>query len=568
MTPAVVLVVASIGAGLSEAGVLALVASVAAAMVSRAHRLSTVLGPLSLHIRIGEALGLALGLACFRLILQLAIAVLPSKISADVQARMRHDLVDTFTRASWAVQSQEGEGHLQELMSTQVLLASQIVIQIVSALSGCVMFLALVAVAFALSPSVALIVLLSAFALFWVLRPLSRFAGRAGREMSQTNLDQAAAVSETVRLAEEAQVFGGGAGQREILGRLIADARRAFFRYVFSGGVITSVYQSLVIILIVGGLGGLYFTHAGNIAALGAVVLMLVRASNYAQQFQGGFQSFAQILPYLDRLQTAVATYSASTPAPGHEPLPMIESLAFESVSFSYRHDRPALSHVTFEARAGEAIGIVGPSGSGKSTLTQLLLRLREPDEGAVLVNGEPATVFLRQDWERRVAYVSQEPRIMTTTVAENIRFFRDMDRVAIERAARAAHVHDDIMRLPAGYDTVIGQRADAVSGGQRQRICLARALAGDPDVLVLDEPTSALDMTSEVAVQASLAKLHGTVTLFIVAHRMSTLTNCDRILVLAAGRVEGYGPLTELQSSSSYYRATAELTRKTAAPR
>jgi ATP-binding cassette subfamily B protein len=562
VAPVVVLVVASVCAGLAEAGVLVLVADVAAVMVTHGHRLSGGLGPLSANASLGLALFVAVGLAAVRLLLQLVIAWLPARISAEVQARLRRDLFDAFSQASWAVQSQQREGHLQELMTDQVNQATQVVIQVVGALSGGAMFLALVAAAFSLNAIVALLILASAIVLFWVLRPMARLGGRAARELSQANMNHAAGVSESVRLAEESQVFGTVTAARERIGNLIGVAQEAFFRYQLMGGLAQTTYQSLVILMIVGGLTGLYVTGAGHLATLGAVVLMLVRASSYAQQFQGGYQALNQVLPYLDRLQGAIAGYREAATSPGREPLPLIEALALDGVTFAYRPERPALRDVSFEVQAGEAIGIVGPSGAGKSTLVQILLRLREPDSGAYLINGQPASSFSRADWQRRVAYVAQEPRIMHATVAENIRFFRALDDVAVERAARLAHIHEDIMRLPHGYETTIGQVADALSGGQRQRICIARALAAEPDVLVLDEPTSALDMASEAAVQASLAELQEKMTLFIVAHRTSTLSSCDRILVLAGGEVEAFAPTDELTQSHTFFKSTTTLTR------
>lgn len=560
VAPVVVLVVASVSAGLAEAGVLALVADVAAAMVTHGHRLSGGLGPLNAHTSIGLALFVAFGLAAVRLLLQVVIAWLPARISAEVQARLRRDLFDAFSQASWAVQSQQREGHLQELMTDQVNQATQVVMQVVGALSGGAMFLALVAAAFSLNAIVALLILASAIVLFWVLRPLARLGGRAARDHSQANMNHASGVSESVRLAEESQVFGTVMAARERIGSLIGVAQEAFFRFQLMGGLVRTTYQSLVILMIVGGLAGLYVTGAGHLAELGAVVLMLVRASSYAQQFQGGYQALNQVLPYLDRLQGAIAGYRQAATSPGHRPLPAIEALALGGVTFAYRPDRPALRDVSFEVQAGEAIGIVGPSGAGKSTLVQVLLRLRDPDSGEYLINGQPASSFSRADWQRRVAYVAQEPRIMHATVAENIRFFRALGDDAVTRAARLAHIHEDIMRLPHGYDTRIGQVADALSGGQRQRLCIARALAAEPDVLVLDEPTSALDMASEAAVQASLAELQEKITLVIVAHRVSTLSICQRVLVLADGEVEAFVPADELSRSNMLVQATTAL--------
>ena len=151
---------------------------------------------------------------------------------------------------------------------------------------------------------------------------------------------------------------------------------------------------------------------------------------------------------------------------------------------------------------------MIGPSGAGKSTLVQLLLQLRFPEYGRYMVNGFPAAEFVRHDWYSRVAYVPQEPRLLHASVADNIRFYRDVDLGAVEQAAQLARIDADIEGWANGYGTLVGPRADAVSGGQQQRICIARALVTRPEVLVLDEPTSALDPRSESLLQESLVAL------------------------------------------------------------
>jgi ABC-type multidrug transport system fused ATPase/permease subunit len=229
-------------------------------------------------------------------------------------------------------------------------------------------------------------------------------------------------------------------------------------------------------------------------------------------------------------------------------------------VSFAYNPGRPVLSEISFDIDAGEAVGIIGPSGAGKSTLVQILLQLRRPDDGRYLINGEPVQEFSRDDWHDRVSYVPQDPRLLHASVAENIRFFRSLEDEAVERAGRLARIHEDIMTWSAGYDTVVGPRADAVSGGQRQRICLARALAASPEVLVLDEPTSALDPHSEKLISESLIGLKHELTLFIIAHRMSTLDMCDRVMVVVDGRLVAFDSKALLQRENSYYRRASEL--------
>jgi ATP-binding cassette subfamily B protein len=550
----------SILSGFAEAGMLVLLTQIAAAIATGSRHVHTHVGPLRLHTTVGELLLLALALTAFRLVLQVPISVLPARIGAEVQARLRRDLLHAFTRASWSMQSSDREGHLQETMTSQVIQATSGAVQATTLLTSLITFVVLLASALVLNVLAAAIVLVVAIALFGLLRPLSALGARRARSLSQAQMEYAGGIGEAIRVAEDTQVFGAAGAQRERIGRLIDAARELFFRTWVIGRLVPNLYQSLIYLLIVAGLGGLYLAGGGHAASLGAVVLLLVRAGNNGQQAQTAYQGLRQSLPFIERLQAAEERYAQSAPLDGGALLPRIESLAFQCVSFAYRAERPVLSEISFAVAGGEAIGIVGPSGAGKSTLVQILLRLRTPDRGRYFVNCVPAEQFARSEWNRRVAYVSQEPRLVHATVAENIRYFRDLDRAAIERAGRLARIHDEVIALPKGYDTIVGPRADAVSGGQQQRICLARALAARPEVLVLDEPTSALDPTSERLIQESLSALKHELTLFIVAHRLSTLDICDRVMVIVDGRLAAFDTTAFLRTHSPYYRTASGL--------
>ena len=179
------------------------------------------------------------------------------------------------------------------------------------------------------------------------------------------------------------------------------------------------------------------------------------------------------------------------------------------------------------------------------------------------MVNERPADELAAADWFGKLGFVPQEPQLLTATVAENIRFYRpEIDEPTIVAAARQAGVHDEIMRMEQGYETPVGERGSRLSGGQRQRICIARALAADPHVMIFDEPTSALDVHSEARIQESLARLKGRVTLFIVAHRLSTLNICDKVMVLRDGRLRSFGPQEELAATDEYYGEALRLSQ------
>jgi ABC-type multidrug transport system fused ATPase/permease subunit len=334
--------------------------------------------------------------------------------------------------------------------------------------------------------------------------------------------------------------------------------RDRWFVVQFLGQIAGRGFQLVIMTLLVAGLGLLYVIGATHISALGAVVLLLVRASSYGQQAQGNQYFMNQCRPFIEQVKQAEQRYLAASVVRGERKLPSASPIVFEKVSYSYGRGELALRDVSFQVSDRESIGVVGPSGAGKSTLVQVLLGLREPDSGDYLVHGEPASSYALEDWTRAFAYVPQEPRMLQGTVADNIRFFRSLDDAEVERAARMAHIHDEIATWPNAYETPVGQRA--LSGGERQRLCLARALVGNPSVLVLDEPTSALDPRSELLVQETLAELEDRLTLFIIAHRFSTLRQCDRTIVLRDGQLEAFGPPDELIRSNDFYRKALSL--------
>ena len=557
----VALGIGSVLSGIAEAGVLAIVAEVATALVNRVTRVHIGIGPLHVEATIGALLAVASVLAVVRIALQVLISYFPARIAAEVQGRLRREMFAAFTRASWDMQSRDREGHLQEIMTSQIMQVSQGAVQAATMVASLFTFAVLVLSALVLNVVAAAVVLVAAIVLFTLMRPINAIGARSARSFSQAQMAHAGGVGEANRVAEETQVFGVAAAQRNRIDRFIATAQDLFFRTQFVSRLVPNLYQGLVYLVLVGGLAVLYAADSGHVASLGAVVLLLVRAGLYGQQLQGSYTVARQTIPFVERLDEAQRLYAVSSPTSGQASMSEVQTLAFEDVSFAYQPGRPVLSDINFEAYGREAVGVVGPSGAGKSTLVQILLNLRAPDEGRYLINGVPVQQFRQDDWHARVAYVPQEPRLVHASVAENIRFFRELDDDAVARAAELARIHDDIESWPNGYETIVGPRADAVSGGQQQRICLARALAAQPEVLILDEPTSSLDPRSEALIQESLIALKHEITLFIIAHRMSTLDICDRVMVILDGRLDAFDTITQLERTNPYYRSASTVT-------
>lgn len=230
--------------------------------------------------------------------------------------------------------------------------------------------------------------------------------------------------------------------------------------------------------------------------------------------------------------------------------------IAFDRVWVAYRPERWVLRDVSLAVSRGEIVAIVGPSGAGKSTLLDLLPRFVEPTRGRVLIDGIPIDGYDRRSLRRHLGIVSQRTVLFNDTVRNNIAFGdrADAAMAEVEAAARAANAHEFIEKLPHGYDTVIGERGSLLSGGERQRIAIARALLRDPPILILDEATSELDSESENLVQEAIRRLMAQRTVLVVAHRLSTVAQADRIVVLENGRIVESGRHAELLSAGGRY--------------
>lgn len=241
------------------------------------------------------------------------------------------------------------------------------------------------------------------------------------------------------------------------------------------------------------------------------------------------------------------------------------EPLSFEHVSFTYDEGESILKDVSFVAESGKVTAIVGPSGAGKTTLFSLIQRYYQPTFGKIKLGDEDVDNFSLYSWRSQIGYVSQESPIMAGTIRENITYgFKDVDERAIIEAAKMAYADHFINQFTNGYETEVGERGIRLSGGQRQRIGIARALLRNPKVLLLDEATSSLDSASEIVVQKALENLMSNRTTLVIAHRLSTVVDADKILFIDKGKVTGSGTHTELFEHHDMYRKFAMQQLKT----
>lgn len=309
----------------------------------------------------------------------------------------------------------------------------------------------------------------------------------------------------------------------------------------------SAFYSLLVGILTAAGLAAVLYIGIGHVQAGILTLGSLLVVNYYVTQLYGPLRNVGQSILDIQMSLTGVERYRAvldekpDVPeSPNAVPLARAKgNIRFANVSFEYTKDHPVLHDVSFDLHAGNRLGVVGPTGSGKTTLSTLLLRLFDPSSGIITLDGTDLKGYRLADLRNQYAVVHQETILFSTSVAENIRFAMPnatLDEVVT--AATAAKAHEFITRLPNGYDTLVGERGMKLSGGERQRISLARAFLKNAPILILDEPTSSLDVHTESAILDTIHELMKGRTTLMIAHRPSTLRDCNLILVLEDGRV------------------------------
>lgn len=431
-----------------------------------------------------------------------------------------------------------------------------------SGLQNAALVLVYLGILFSLSWRLTLVTLLLAPALALLLRPVIGGVRRRLADALEQRGELAAVMAETVEGARLVKAHGAeeyerrrfaGAAQRYLEG-MVRSEQLALLAHPLSETLGAAVVILVLLFGTLAALGGQALRPELVIAFL-AVTIRLLPPIKALSQFPALIES---ALSAADRIFAVLDREPDDVDPPGARVFPGLDrTIAFQHVWAAYEPGSWVLRDVTLAVERGEVVAVVGPSGAGKSTLVDLLPRFVEPARGAVLVDGVPLRQYDRRSLRRHLGVVSQHTVLFHDTVRRNIAYGDQAaaGQPAIEAAARAANAHRFIERLPRGYDTVLGERGMRLSGGERQRIAIARALLRDPPILVLDEATSSLDLDSERLVQEALARLLEHRTVFVIAHRLSTVARADTIVVLEQGQVVERGQHADLIHAGGLYQ-------------
>ena len=399
-----------------------------------------------------------------------------------------------------------------------------------------------------LSVGVLIFLLLKPF--FYKLRKLSRFFNQINKETRHHINESLIGIKTIKAFAVESSVVNKAYSRFE-------EIKKVQIKSSFMGNIQSILFEPVSLIFISLLFIFSYQNPGFSMVSFAVIIYLIKNMFSFIQSIQSKFNNINTALPSLEIMlnyQDAAEQHKEKTS--GNKPFKFNESLKIQELTFAYPEtDYDILSGVSFSVQKGEMVGIIGPSGAGKTTLVDVLLRLLRPQKGIILADDVDIDSISLDSWHKNVGYVSQDAFLLNDNLEANIRFYSDsISQNDIIEASKMANIYDFIQELPDKFNTLVGERGVKLSGGQKQRIALARAIARKPSILILDEATSALDNESEALIQKAIDSLRGKITILIIAHRLSTVMNSDKIIALDGGKVVETGAPQELMKSEDSY--------------
>ncbi|WP_274423597.1 ABC transporter ATP-binding protein [Chelativorans sp. YIM 93263] len=469
-------------------------------------------------------------------------AVLLAKVGNNIVARYQRRIFDHLMRLDIGFFTATRSGQLAAQINQNVTEIRDLLNMTLAALArDAVSLLGLVVVMIIMDPLLSLIALVIGPPLVYTVNYLMRRLRRVTRESVEINSRLLGAMQESVQGIAVVKAFTMENALAERMAGLIRDAEtrsNKIARVSERLAPITEVLAGLAIAGVIAYAGWRAASSAEPPGSVFAFITALLLAYDPARKLARVQVNLERALVNARMIYEILDIEPRQGDAPNAKPIDVARGeIHFEKVRFSYAEHMPVLNDVTFEAKAGKTTAIVGPSGAGKSTLFALLQRFHDLDSGRIVIDGQDIAGITKRSLRSNIAYVSQHPYLFEGTIRDNIRYGRpDATDAEVEEAARMASADAFIHQQANGYETLVGENGATLSGGQRQRISIARAVVRNAPILLLDEATSALDNESEAKVQEALERIMKTRTTLVIAHRMSTVVNADRIVVLEEG--------------------------------
>ncbi|HSR51011.1 MAG TPA: ABC transporter ATP-binding protein [Acidobacteriota bacterium] len=478
---------------------------------------------------------------------------------------LRSDLFQHAQKLSLAYHSSRRIGDTLNRINNQSAAIGQVALAFLPLTQSLITLVGMFWVAYLLDATLALLSLVVVPFIYYAIGYYAKRIEPSVREVRQMEADSLSIVSEAMSMLRVILAFGRERhteqrftdhSRRSLESRLRLTLRQTTFSFVV--GLLAAAGTALVL-----GVGALHVLDGKLTVGLLLVVMTYIGSVYTPLQVISGTLGALQ-----ERLVDLKLALEVLDIDPEIDDLPQAYQISgatrgeirYQNVSFSYDGRRDTLTDIAFTVQPGETVAVVGPTGAGKTTLLSLLMRFYAPQQGRILLDGRDIRMITLRSLRQQISLVTQEPLLFSGSVADNIRFADlEASQDAVEEAARAAHAHDFIERLPQGYDTQVGELGSRLSTGEKQRLCIARAFLKDAPILILDEPTASVDMGTEAVILKALDRLRGGRTTFMIAHRLSTVRRADRIMVLEDGRICESGPHEELVSRGGPYQRMLE---------
>jgi len=478
-------------------------------------------------------------------------------VVSNYEKKTRENLLKKTFVATWPFLSKQKIGYLDQILNTDTRHSAIVLTRISETLPTITNTIIYTVVAFSISPFITFLTVLFGLFIFLLLRPLLQRNKHASLSITNAYKDMAHFVNEHIigiKTLKATHVHKQA--QKEGI-NFFESVRIENIRIGLLVNGSTAIIQPIGIFFILVIFAVFYKSGTFNFASFAVVVYAINKIFAQVQIGQNQLHNFSTLLPYLEHVVGYEKSIENNKEKDvGKHSFIFKKTLELKDLSFSYENNERSIKNINLTIKKGQIVGIIGPSGAGKTTIVDFLLRLLEPQSGEITLDGVSIKDIKLKSWREKVGYVAQDIFLLNDTIESNIQFYdKNIKKEDIIAAAKTSYIHEVISTFPDGYRTIVGERGTRLSGGQRQRIVLARILARKPDILILDEATSSLDNESEVHIQKAIEKLHGKMTIIIIAHRLSTVRNADHLFVIENGEVIEKGkPDDLLKENDSYF--------------